>query len=210
VSRSSYDHKTGTFSAAESVHPNHFIVFEGLHPFVFQRMRDVFDIKVFMATDEGLRRSWKLKRDTTERGHTPEKVQAELERRMPDSERFVQPQAEFADWIVEYVSKESEGREPILTVRHRISSAVVEIEKLVEELVQRKPTVSCAWAMEPSLKRQVLEVSGSLPASEVQAIALRLYPELLDWLPSKPRWRADLQGVNQLVFVSVLHGLQHV
>jgi hypothetical protein len=39
------------------------------------------EVKVFVDTDEGLRRDWKVARDVKKRGYSPERVLAEIERR---------------------------------------------------------------------------------------------------------------------------------
>jgi len=190
-------------------------VFEGLHPFVFQRMRDIFDIRIFVSTDEALRRFWKIRRDTRERGHAVEKVTAEMDRRQDDSAQFIQPQEQFADWVLEYspalegdpASLEAKPEASWLKARHLISSRIVEIEDLMEEL-KRVSTVTCAWSMESNLKRQVLGVQGAIPSKQIEMIAENLFPELSDLTGIQPEWEADLKGVNQLIFLCLLFGLE--
>jgi phosphoribulokinase len=65
-------------------------------------MRQFYDVKVFLDPPEELRRTWKIKRDTTKRGYAPEQVLAELERREADSRDFIRPQREFADIVVRF------------------------------------------------------------------------------------------------------------
>jgi len=51
---------------------------------------------VYLDPPEDIRRSWKVRRDTAERGYTAEQVLAELERREPESAAFIRPQRAFA------------------------------------------------------------------------------------------------------------------
>ena len=60
-------------------------------------MRDVYDVRVFLAPPEELRRRWKVQRDCSRRGYTTDQVLAELDRREPDSEVFIRPQRRHAD-----------------------------------------------------------------------------------------------------------------
>jgi phosphoribulokinase len=97
-----YDHSTGTLVRPEYVIPREFVIVEGLLGFHSQIMRQFYDVKVFLDPSEELRRAWKIKRDTTKRGYTPEQVLAELERREADSRDFIRPQREFADIVVRF------------------------------------------------------------------------------------------------------------
>ena len=55
-------------------------------------MRDVYDVRVFLAPPEDLRRAWKVQRDCSRRGYTTNEVLAELDRREADSAAFIRPQ----------------------------------------------------------------------------------------------------------------------
>ena len=63
-----YDHRDGTLTRPEYVSPKRFIIVEGLFGLYTERMRECFDVKVYLDPDEGLRRLWKITRDTTKRG----------------------------------------------------------------------------------------------------------------------------------------------
>jgi uridine kinase len=201
IQRQSYDHSHGRFSEPETVEPKSFVFFEGLHPFISARMRELFDIKIFLDTDEPLRKQWKTLRDAKERSHTAEQVAAEMERREPDSQNYIRPQARFADWVIRY-----EGAQPeSLQVRHTLSSGLVEVEDLVSELTSAgAPDLEVSWSLEPKLEQQALEARGTISADKVAAVARRLAPDLGEWLQGEPRWLADMRGVEQLVFLILL------
>lgn len=208
IMRRTYDHSTGKFTEPARLEPNRVILFEGLHPLVFKRMRDVFDIKVFIATEEKLRRYWKVLRDCGERGYQAGDVLKEIERRQEDSDKFIKPQAKFADWVIEYEpvggTPEPTGKESDfgLRVRHTVSSDVVEVEELIEEL-RARDGIKVSWAMDSSLDRQVLEVEGSLSAEDVRAAAYRIFPDLEELLLVEPEWMSGVLGMNQLVFLTL-------
>jgi len=107
-----YDHRTGSLVRPEYVVPSEFVIVEGLLGFHTQVMRQFYDVKVFLDPPEDLRRQWKVKRDTTKRGYTPEQVLDELERREPDSQAFIQPQREFADIVVRFYPDGSGSEQP--------------------------------------------------------------------------------------------------
>lgn len=97
-----YDHATGQLRRPVLVTPSEFVVAEGLFPLHSQLSRACFDITVYLDPPEALRRSWKVRRDTAQRGYTPEQVLAELERREDESQRWIRPQRSHADIVVRF------------------------------------------------------------------------------------------------------------
>ena len=83
--------------------PSSFAVVEGLLGYHTQAMRDCYDVRVFLAPPEELRRKWKVQRDCSRRGYTTDQVLAELDRREPDSAAFIRPQERYADIVVSFL-----------------------------------------------------------------------------------------------------------
>ncbi|MBV9820450.1 MAG: phosphoribulokinase [Solirubrobacterales bacterium] len=98
-----YDHADGTFGPPEYVRPARFTVVEGLLGYHTEEMREAYDVRVYLAPPEHVRRTWKVKRDTANRGYTTDEVLSELERREVDSEAFIRPQRRHADLVVSFV-----------------------------------------------------------------------------------------------------------
>lgn len=97
-----YDHSTGSLVRPEYVRPREFVIVEGLLGFHSAVMRQFYDVKVFLDPPEGLRTAWKIKRDTSKRGYTPEQVLAEMKKREADTTQFIRPQREHADIVVRF------------------------------------------------------------------------------------------------------------
>jgi phosphoribulokinase len=97
-----YRHSDGTFGAPLYVEPARFVVAEGLLAFHDERLREMFDVRVYLDPPEELRRRWKVQRDCSRRGYTTDQVLAELDRREPDSEAFIRPQRGHADLVVAF------------------------------------------------------------------------------------------------------------
>ena len=98
-----YRHQDGTFGPAVHVRPERFTIIEGLLGYYRPAMREVYDVRVFLAPPEQLRRRWKVARDCSRRGYTTDQVLAELDRREPDSEAFIRPQRHQADMLVSFL-----------------------------------------------------------------------------------------------------------
>lgn len=97
-----YDHRAGLLRRPVLVEPRDYVVVEGLLPLHSKAARACFDVTAFVDPPEPVRRMLKVRRDVTERGYTRPEVEAELERREPDSAAFVRPQRRSADIVVQF------------------------------------------------------------------------------------------------------------
>ena len=97
-----YQHSDGTFGPATYVEPHGFAVLEGLLGYHTDELCDLYDVRVYLAPPEALRRKWKVDRDCSRRGYTTDQVLAELDRREPDSAAFIRPQQRRADMVVSF------------------------------------------------------------------------------------------------------------
>ncbi|MEX2551875.1 MAG: phosphoribulokinase [Actinomycetota bacterium] len=97
-----YNHEHGTLDRPVLVTPQEYVVVEGLFGFYTKKMRDCFDVKVYLDPPEDVRRAWKIKRDVGKRNYTPEQVDADLAKREPESEAFIRPQRNKADIVVRF------------------------------------------------------------------------------------------------------------
>jgi phosphoribulokinase len=98
-----YRHTDGTFGAPMYVEPHAFAIVEGLLGYHTPQMREAYDVRVYLAPPEELRRRWKVARDCSRRGYTTDEVLTELDRREPDSAAFIRPQERFADIVVAFM-----------------------------------------------------------------------------------------------------------
>ncbi|HEY3725823.1 MAG TPA: phosphoribulokinase [Solirubrobacteraceae bacterium] len=105
-----YIHSDGTFGPAVYVSPKPFTIVEGLLGYYTESLLDAYDVRVYLAPPEDLRRRWKVKRDTSRRGYTTDQVLRELDKRERDSAQFIRPQERFADVVVSF--REGHGRDP--------------------------------------------------------------------------------------------------
>jgi phosphoribulokinase len=102
-----YRHADGSFGPPEYVEPRVFSIVEGLLGYHTKGMRDCYDVRVYLAPPEDLRRKWKVQRDCSRRGYTTDQVLAELDRREPDSAAFIRPQERYADMVVSFMPGDS-------------------------------------------------------------------------------------------------------
>jgi phosphoribulokinase len=187
-----YDHSEGVFRPPVYVQPREFVVVEGLLPLLTPTMRSCFDVKVYLDPDEGLRRQWKIRRDTLARGYTPEQVLAELERREPDAEQYVRPQRVHADIVVRFHPPATQGRDPQGdgTDGRRLGARLVlrptlthpNLEALLTLLDGRgRPPLRLTLERDLGRPAEVLEIDGDCPATAGRiledALWHRLHPD---------------------------------
>jgi phosphoribulokinase len=101
-----YRHQDGTFEAARYVKPARFTIVEGMLGFHTRRLRDAYDVRVYLSPPEDLRRTWKVQRDCSRRGYTTDDVLAELDRREGDAEVYIRPQQRHADLVISFTPGE--------------------------------------------------------------------------------------------------------
>jgi len=102
-----YRHDDGTFGPPVRIEPKQFSVVDGLLGYYTDELRCLYDVRVFLAPPEELRRKWKVQRDCSRRNYTTDQVLAELDRREPDSESFIRPQQRYADIVVSFLPSAS-------------------------------------------------------------------------------------------------------
>jgi phosphoribulokinase len=99
-----YDHTIGKLVRPERVEPRDIVIVHGLLPLHSRLARACFDVTVFVDPAEDLRRTWRLRRDTTTRGYSTDQLTAEMAAADKDSAKFVRPQRAHADIVVRFAS----------------------------------------------------------------------------------------------------------
>ncbi len=104
-----YNHHGGTLDRPVLFEPADNVIVEGLLPLHSRLSRACFDVSVYLDPLEEIRRSWKVKRDTRDRGYTEEQVLADLDKREPESAAFIRPQRQWVDIVVRFAPIEERG-----------------------------------------------------------------------------------------------------
>jgi len=192
ISKPTYDHETGRFTAPHNVDPNHIVVFQGLHTLATPEIRRIYDLKVFLDPDESLRYAWKMQRDCVERGHSPEQVARALDARSEDRGRYILPQSQFADLVVRWAPHATAGLS--LEVRainsFDLSGFVEYLSREPELVVEHTPYVDDTW--------QLLRVRGQIAPQALYRIKEVILGGDL-WLRHACTLTAGLPGCLQLL-----------
>ncbi|MDD5691123.1 MAG: hypothetical protein PHC37_05455 [Candidatus Omnitrophica bacterium] len=206
VFRKDYDHGKGCFKSSNNIVPNEFIILSGLHTFYLPKTRKIIDLKIYLDTDERLRRHWKILRDARERGYSIGKINEQIEKRISDAKKFIEPQKGFADLIVSYEAKEnfSVGDSfcaPSLKLKVTLDSSI-HIESLIEKLMEEN--IEVLWDYVDDLNRQYILISNP-PSKEVTAeIARDIIPNINEIINDGAIWQEGFRGFLQLVVLLVI------
>lgn len=97
-----YDFRTHTrTSSTIQIDPQPVILVEGILIFAERRLREMFDVKIYVDTDADIRFIRRLQRDIDERGRTTQSViQQYLKTVRPMHLEFVEPSKRYADVII--------------------------------------------------------------------------------------------------------------
>jgi len=88
-------------SKTVSMYGANVIIFEGIHAFHMESIRDILDMKVFVETDSDVRLARRLKRDISIRGRDIHGVMQQYENHVkPAYDRYIAPTMSYADIIV--------------------------------------------------------------------------------------------------------------
>lgn len=178
-----YRHADGTFGPPEYVQPHRFAVVEGLLGYHTPQLRDCYDVRVYLAPPEGLRRRWKIQRDCSRRGYTTDQVLTELDRREPDSEVFIRPQQAYADIVVTFEAGD-EGRVEHLPAQLKLRKGLLhpDLSPLLDADV--------GITMEDTADAQVLRIPGRVPperAAEIEQV-------IWEWMHFASHLRSERLG----------------
>lgn len=191
-----YDHATGKLGAPSALASNDFIVVSGLHALSLPLLRSLYELKVFLDMDEGLRRELKLKRDVEQRGRSREEVQQQIERRETDAQQFIRPQAEWADLVLSV--RPGEAGELKLGVHARQWLHYEKLARVLVEVCGLKVAID-----EVNADGSVaLTIEGAPVAGQVGRAVRTLLPELSELLDVAPQWQGGMNGLVQLVVLS--------
>lgn len=194
IKRVDYDHKSGSFTKEHKIYPRKYVMLSGLHAFYLPQMRQVMDLKIFMDTDEALRRYWKIQRDTTKRGYSPQKILEQIEARTEDNEKYIHPQKKFADIIIHYFDENlvdccNTDYRSVISLKFILSSSI-NLEPLVDFM--HKNHIVMEYDFSPNLAQQVIIFKGE----SLEGTLLDFADAVYEIIPQAEEIISELMVVN--------------
>ncbi len=196
-----YDHSNGSLVRPEYVTPTQFVIVEGLLGFSTAMLRQFYDVMVYLAPPEEMRKLWKMKRDTTKRGYTPEQVLAEWERREPDSRDHIRPQRQYADIVVTFYPPEGMPLDCVgtnLNVRLVLRPTIPhpDLSYLVEQ--DHRTGVRLLLGRDEKRPADFLEIDGNVAAQHASELEDAIWQHLPDLRPVSDDLFGEYQDRSQV------------
>ena len=103
-----YDHSNGKFTNKKKIKAKKNLIVCGLHSLNGVK-ENIYNLKIYMDTDEKLKQEWKIFRDTKIRKKKIEAVIDQIKKRKKDFKNYIDPQKKKSDLIVRfYINKSNE------------------------------------------------------------------------------------------------------
>ena len=202
ISRKIYDHDNGKFTEPKNIAANKIVIFEGLHSFYVEVVRNLFDVRIFVKPEKQLRLHWKIIRDQIKRGYSKDKVLEQLKQREEDSEKFISSQEKYADVKIELLPSGEiknigdKDEEIILNLKISFGNNV-DIESFVD-VISKIDYLKIEHGFDEN-DVQFIIMSGSVSAIEIKHcsdILLSQYFEEINL--NEPKYSNDLIGLVQI------------
>ena len=201
-----YDHQTGKLSTELRLQPNHFIISSGLHALYGPSTRELLDLKVFLDTDETLRRAFKFRRDTVIRGKDSAEVMSSIETRASDAERFIRPQMLYADIVFSLRPSgptiDNYDRDPAeIPKALRIKSRNILLGYSLRRAMIGLTGLSVDLSLDVEGDSMTLDVEGNASSEDIKTLVEAVCPTVLPFLPPNATFEGGLIGIMQLVLL---------
>lgn len=209
VKRVEYDHDTGKFTTLHRINPKKYIIMCGLHSLYLPQMRKALDLRIYLDTDENLRRFWKIRRDTATRGYSGADIVAQIDKRIPDAQRYIYPQKKFADLIICYFDSSlhnyyDTNHEVVLSVKLTMDIEV-NLEDIIEDMM--KAGIKVLHQYDEDLMHQSLIIDGNSVLSgynEFTKLAYSHIEQFADLFSEEIIWRNGIEGIVQFFIVMLI------
>jgi uridine kinase len=124
-----YDHNTGKFTDTKIIDSSDNLIVCGLHS-LYNDNNHLYNLKIFVDTSENLKLQWKIQRDVNERGYTLEKVLKQINDRQDDYLKYIYPQRDLSDLIVNfYLNEDSKiSLKLYIKINYNISNIITEFK----------------------------------------------------------------------------------
>lgn len=204
-----YDHGQGVKGKPYHLKANDIVMVSGLHALYISSMRACYDVSIYLDIDEELRKYFKLKRDVEIRGHSREKVLSSIERREPDSCRFIRPQRDYADIVFSLKPVRPLNIDTLCEDNIRTKLEVKIRCNGFESTLQRVLIGICGMHVDMDITSDqsfvTMCIDGDVWADDIAVAAYHVMPNLEEILSLNPVWEGGVKGLMQLFVLSTLY-----
>ena len=163
--------------------------------------RKICDLKIFLDTQEELRKLWKIKRDTQNRGYSIEEVLSQIKSRSKDSLMHIIPQKKFANVIINFFSLNSFSFQDVNANPNIGMKISIPADLNLDFLITRLPNVK--WDYNEDLITQSLtfENEPKIDVKNTIKNSIKNYDEIIS---SNPIFSNGYYGIIQIILVYLI------
>jgi len=203
-----YDHKTGQMAGVSLIDPNPIILVGGLHALYLPAMWEQYDFKVYLETDEKLRRYFKIRRDVLERGHRIDEVLNALSRRESDAVDFIKPQRKNADLVfsLELLGSLREDDKSLQSVPLKLVaeySGAFNFSRLAEVLAHES-TLTVDSGLSGDDGYPFIKIIGVINSDVCARARAEIFGSQLNATGYTPAWRDGPSGLMQILTLALV------
>ena len=159
-------------------------------------------MKIYFDTQDQLRKYWKVNRDVSLRNYKLNTVIDQINLRKNDTEKFILPQKEFADLIIEYFSNEKinikkQNQKFNLSLKI-IVDANLRLDDILDEF-----KCDFVWDYNTDLRTQYI-VFKEEPNLDFKYFANSYIPNLNEIVSYNSQWLDGYSGLLQLISVMLI------
>jgi phosphoribulokinase len=185
-----YDHATGTFGEPVLTEPRPVIIIRGLFPLFTKRLREAFDVRVWLDPDEELKYHWKVNRDVAQRGYVLEQVIRQIVERQQDVRQYILPQQACADVVVRFLPPSGylRARAQGDATDSHLSVQVIRLLGRIQQRLDLTDVLDVAANGRAALHEHegtyhgesavILEIDGDLASARARALEERIWEHL--------------------------------
>jgi uridine kinase len=129
-----YNHVSGKFTNEKKIDPQKNIIVCGLHS-LYGKHHHLYNLKIFIDTEDDVKKDWKISRDVLERGKTEKKVIEEIKKRRNDYTKHIIKQRFKSDIIIYYSKNEKEKLVLTLYVHRKFDISQLIKKMKMQELI---------------------------------------------------------------------------
>lgn len=165
-------------------------------------------MKIYLDTEEELRRYWKIERDSRERGYEIEDIITAIDKRIPDAEKYIYPQKQYADLVISYFDDtltncRDMNHQVILGVKLSVTINI-DLESVIN--IFHEYDIFPQHTLSQDLAYQEIVFNGRELEKNVDfgKIAEKTIPQYEDLFTYHPKWGCDVEGIIQLFLLIII------
>ena len=170
-------------------------------------MRKTLDFKIYLNPDNKLREYWKVVRDTELRGYSIDEVLKSMKSRIDDAEKYIKPQINFADLIINYFPIDTinfdnlKNNDVSLGLKLKLESSIY-MDDIYAFLSEN--SVDMCWDYSDDLKTQEIIIKSDLSEFNWEQLSRDFIENIEEIISQKAIFTEGYRGFIQFIVLRIM------